>query len=164
MAAPRTGRPSLSVDQAARVRAALEKLKRERFDDNQAQLAAAIGIKPPSLHAILQGHNAPSYQTVVRIAEVMGVDEKTLLGGTRPEEKADPYPLRRELASLSEFRAAPKVVQEEILNIRNRRGDYARIDDWLAELRAAVRRHERGEGDQLRPGEEVVEVPDPDEA
>jgi len=60
-------------------------------------------------------------------------------------ESHEPYPLRGELCALSAFKSAPDAVQKYIRSIRLSSGDYARIEDWIDELRSAERRYARGE-------------------
>lgn len=113
--AGKTGRPTLSPDQAARVHAALVRLRDDRFKGNQAELARAIGIKPPSLHAIMEKHNAPSYPTCIKIAALLGMHVDVLLGGGTTRTIIDPrYPNQDLAAEVFRREAAAKGISSEL--------------------------------------------------
>lgn len=161
--AGKTGRPAMGAEDAERVRKGMTELL-PRFAGVNAKLGRAIGISGQAVGQILNDRQAPSLSTAQKVAALLGVPWTTLVQGAPvPDmDETDPYPLRRELRLLSEFRGAPSEVRAFVLSIKNRTGDYARIDDWLAELRAAQRRYERGELEDLRPDEEFVEIEDKD--
>lgn len=94
------GRPSLSVEEAARVRAKMRELLNERFDGNITALAKALRRKQPSISNVLSSEkNSPSYETARRVAELAGMHVSRLLepdidSSAVKFEPVDRYPSR----------------------------------------------------------------------
>lgn len=68
----------------------------------QVELAKAIGIKPPSLSLIEKGHTKSlKAKTILRLAEVFGVDPRWLETGRGPMVKASASDGEAEVLSLA---------------------------------------------------------------
>jgi transcriptional regulator with XRE-family HTH domain len=61
----------------------LRKIRRHK-DLTQEQLADAVGITPEYLSNLERGVNAPSFETLEKLAQVLEVDVTELFGGPDP--------------------------------------------------------------------------------
>lgn len=75
-----SGKPSLPQDMADRVREVIRK-EYERLDRNKAALGRLFSRSPQALVQILEGTNAPSMETAIRVAAKMGLTHRELLLG-----------------------------------------------------------------------------------
>lgn len=76
------GRPTLTDDEAARVRAALRRLLHDR-SDNQSELARDMKLSQPSISNILSDRTKPSLDTAKRTAYLLGMSVWELLGSVQ---------------------------------------------------------------------------------
>lgn len=72
--------------------ARVRRLRRERTDLNQAELARAIHIDPATLNQIEQGKRKPSAETISRLAERLGVSRDYLIDGQDKPVPPEPPP------------------------------------------------------------------------
>lgn len=89
------GKP-LTPEQNERARAHLRTLLK-RYDDNQTLVAPKLGVSQPTLSAFLNGRQGTSYAIVERIAHLLNIDEREILGG-RPINVAHFFPKSPEQA------------------------------------------------------------------
>ncbi len=152
--AGKTGRPTLPKDQRERVRAVLEELRHEKFDDNQAALARALDIKPPSLFTIMQGTGAPALPTLEKIAELRGVDLDTLLGKTPKPSPAAPtrfieidgrYPNLAKAVAMARIGEVREAAVERVASSLKDSEQDLPVFEWLDEIRSAERKVRREE-------------------
>lgn len=76
----------LQPEQVKRVIAALGTLI-EREKGNRSAAARLLRISAPSVSNLMNGKNAPSYDTAIRISIALGISEGTLLGERPPGVK-----------------------------------------------------------------------------
>jgi transcriptional regulator with XRE-family HTH domain len=91
------GRPGITDEQADRVRDLLQRLTRERFENNASAFARALGLSSSAISQMISRKNRPSYDTVLLLAKYLddAPPEEILAGKARaPSAVADPYPAR----------------------------------------------------------------------
>lgn len=71
---------SLTDDQNERLRAAIRKIKRERYSDNATDTAKALDVSQSLLSRFLAGKTGSSAKVAVAAAEMLGVTVTELLG------------------------------------------------------------------------------------
>jgi transcriptional regulator with XRE-family HTH domain len=92
----KAGKPSLTLSEAERVRAALKRLYLERFGQNKTELGRALKRSQPAVTHLLSGTNLPSLETARRVARLEGVTVTTYLDESADDGIAenDPFPSR----------------------------------------------------------------------
>lgn len=134
----RSGKQSMTVAQAERVRAAMRARIASHHGGRANALAAEIGIAQGSLSQILSGKNRPSYPVADRLAKLIGMTQPELLDGIAPA--SDRYP-HRAIARAYAVGAglAPEAIAE-VDSMALLSATDPHPDVWLEQYRAADRR------------------------
>lgn len=99
---------SLSQDENARVVESVRELL-TRFEGNQTKLAPNLGIKQPTLSALLRGQHQAGYALARRVAMLQRVDVDVLLSGKIPQ---DVYPNRAKVIAMLSDELDPSVISK----------------------------------------------------
>lgn len=155
----RKGADPIDIARGRRVKEA-----REALDLTQKELAAKVPCDSITISRIELGKQAVTPRMLKLLAVALRRSQEWIWGGSEGVEddaERDPYPLRRELRSLSAWRQAAPEVRRYLLDVRVYAKDLETIDEWLSELRRTERRFVRGElALERRDGEEPI---DPDD-
>lgn len=83
------GKPSLSPTESERVRNAMERLLKERFDGNRTELGRKLSRSQPAITQLLTGTNAASLETARRVAKLEGVPVMSYLDETADADEEE---------------------------------------------------------------------------
>lgn len=119
---------SLTPDENARVIEAIRELL-AKSDDNQSKLAPDLGIKQPTLSALLAGRHQAGYALARRVAMLLRVDVDDLLSG---KIESDVYPNRAKVIAVLRDELAPSVISKVMALDMGDDGDQPRW--WWADV------------------------------
>jgi transcriptional regulator with XRE-family HTH domain len=134
------GRPTITDEEAERVRAEMRRLRDERYDRNEAALGRALGFTQSAVWQVLNHRNKPSLRMVRAVAKVLGVQPMELLDGARPPETDERYPPReRAIARLRGL--LPTEVEETVRSMRFS-GEGPSETEWIRLALTRLEDHE----------------------
>ncbi|MEP7124704.1 MAG: helix-turn-helix transcriptional regulator [Byssovorax sp.] len=138
-------RRSLSPEQNERVVGYVRELLK-RYHGNQSELAPRLGVTQPTISGIVGGRQTTSYQVALRVAELLGLDEREVLHGIKPAApvalKSNP---RQAAAVLAREDGVYEGAIESVLAEEDSPATVDRSTLWWA-MRMKLREHELVEG------------------
>ncbi len=137
---PGRGR-TYSSEQNERIRAAAQELL-GRYG-SQANLAASLGLKQPSLSSYLLGRYNAGPHLMKRVAELRGMTVDELLGETQTVEPVDRYSNRTMAVRVARLDGLAEPAVQAILSVVLQSERDLPIIEWIDAIRDEVRRQQR---------------------
>lgn len=135
------GRPSLPSDAVERVRAAMKRLRDERYEGNVTKLGKALGISQSAVSQLLADvpKNRPSFATTDAVARLLGVSVHELLSGPAEAVVVEPdvYPNRARAVAAARLLGKDERAIERVRQIPGSKSDEDRpVGKWFERIEA----------------------------
>jgi hypothetical protein len=141
------GKPSLSPTESDRVRKAMERLLKDRFDGNRTELGRKLSRSQPAITQLITGTNDPSLETARRVAKLEGVPVTSYLDGTaETDDDTGEFPSKLRAAraaralGLDDWAVEQMLTEEPPAGLRSDPGAvfwFRRVEQLLAAPRPA---------------------------
>lgn len=140
------GKPTMTSEQANRVRAAMRHRIAHEHGGRAKALATELRVRGPSISQILSGKNRPGYGTALALASVLHITVDELLNGvapsppTRTVELDDRYPSRAAARAVARSGGLPDAAIAEVDANALGANDDPGVFFWIDQYRAVAAR------------------------